>query len=120
MIRLVGCNCCSPPSRYLPRVEARVVTVSRKSDSLPVSLGSNLRPPLSSRYARNWWYGARDSHSSDPVHHVDNYAVPRPRYRIRIQSPLKSMVWASTYYCFSVVRVPYSRGVSVILLWVVQ
>ena len=37
--------------------------------------------------------GARDSRSSGLVHHVDNYAlVPRLRYRIRIRSPLKSMV----------------------------
>jgi hypothetical protein len=78
-----GCNY-SPPSIYLPRVESRVATVSRVTRCryhwVRISVGLRLLDML-----EIGGVGARDSRSSsDLVNHVDNYAIPRPRYHIRI------------------------------------
>ena len=66
-----------------PRVESRVATVSRVTRCryhwLRISVGLRLLGML-----EIGGVGARDSRSSDLVNHVDNYAIPRPRYHIRI------------------------------------
>ena len=76
---------------YLPRVESRIATVSRVTRSryhrVLISVGLRLLDTLEIGGG-----GLCDSRRSDPVHHDENHAVPRPRYRIRIRSPLKSMV----------------------------
>ena len=82
ILQEVGCSY-SPPASCLPRVEVRVVTVSRVTRCryywALISVVLRLLGTLEISGV-----GARDSRSrSDPVRHIDNYVVLRPRYYIR-------------------------------------